>query len=81
MYSSTFRPDLSSQMSMVEVPNFVVDDDIIEETFEQSRADRIISLTPKCRFTFDHGTTVMPRAIATGDVNGDNTDSHTLILL
>ena len=72
MYSSTFRPDLSSRMSMVEVPNFVVDDDIIEETFEQSRADRIISLTPKCRFTFDHGTTVMPRAIATGDVNGDN---------
>ena len=56
----------------MEVPNFVVDDDIIEETFEQSRADRIISLTPKCRINFDHGTTVMSRAIATGDVNGDN---------
>ena len=72
MYGPTYRSDLSSQMSM-EGPSFVVDDDdIIEETFEQSRADRIISLTPKCRITFDRGTSFMSRAIATGDVNGDS---------
>ena len=49
----------------------VDDDDIAEETFEQSRADRIISLNPKADLLLST-TNVMQRAIATGDVDGDN---------
>ena len=67
-----YRSDLPNQVG-IERDFVVVDnDDIVEETFEQSRADRIISLNPKSRFTFEHGTNIMQRAIATGDVDGDN---------
>ena len=67
-----YRSDLSGQVDIERDFVVVDDDDIVEETFEQSRADRIISLNPKSRFTFEHGTNVMQRAIATGDVDGDN---------
>ena len=67
-----YRSNLSGQVDIERDFVVVDDDDIVEETFEQSRADRIISLNPKSRFTFEHGTNVMQRAIATGDVDGDN---------